>query len=104
MNHVAFDVYVRRAAGLLEWRSLAGGLSAALSAPGGIPLALEAAATKKRVRLCRADLLAVCEGNDGCINDVVGYCKKAHKSAQKAIDGRENDALRDFRNRMRAIS
>jgi hypothetical protein len=102
MEQVTIDPYVRRAAGLLEWRSLAGGLSAALLALWGIPL--DAAPTRKRVRLCRADLLAVCEGNDECSNDLLGYCKWANKSAQKAVDCWENEDLHYFRDRMRAIS
>lgn len=104
MNHVAFDPYVRRAAGVLDWRSLIGGLSAALLALCDVPLHAEA--VKKRVRFCRADLFAVCEGNDGCIDDLLGYCKckKVHKSPQRASDCCENEYLSDFRNSMRAIS
>lgn len=102
MDHVMFDTCVRRAADLLHWRSHVGGLGAALSALGGISFG--ASAPKKHVRLCRADLIAVCEGNQECSNDLLESCKKAHKAVQKAADCRENEHMRDFRNRMRAIS
>jgi hypothetical protein len=88
MDQVTFDAYVRRAASLLHWRSLFGGLGATISALGGIPL--DAETNKKRVRLCRADLMAVCEGNDECINDLLGCDKMACKSARMAIDCCEN--------------
>lgn len=102
MDHVMFETCVRRATDLLHWRSHVGGLGAALSALGGISSGAEA--TKKRVRLNRADLLAVCEGNGECINDLLGCFKKPCKSAQHSFGFCENESLCGFRNRMRALS
>lgn len=94
MDRVRFDMVARRAAGLLDRRSLFAGLSAALLAGSGIPLAeakkhknKKSKACKKRMKLCRTDLRDdVCEGNGECISDLNTCCKKACQSTQKAID------------------
>jgi hypothetical protein len=50
MNDVTFDAYVRRAAGLLDRRTLFGGLSTALLAAGSVPVAVEAKKKGKKKR------------------------------------------------------
>ncbi len=102
MNQVAFDSHVRRAVSLLERQSLFGGFGAALSTLSGF--LLDAKVSRKRFRFCRAELLAVCEENHGCIDDLLGNCKKARKSPRRASECCENEHLADFRNQMRAIS
>jgi hypothetical protein len=101
MNHTTFDSFTRRAAGLMDRRSLFGGLSAALLGIGGVPIALEAKkngngkgngkkkrtkACKKRIKDCRQEVLPQCGPEDppNCDDVVNQCCKKACKSVEKA--------------------
>jgi hypothetical protein len=88
MHHTTFHTIVRRAVGLQDRRSLLGGLSAALLALVGLPLAAEAKkkhkrkskGCKKRVKACREGVPIFCEGNQECIDTLAPCCKKACKS------------------------
>jgi hypothetical protein len=99
MDQITFDRYARRAAGLLDRRSLFGSLSGALLSAGLVPFEGNAKkkgnkkskGCKKRMKLCRTDLRDdVCEGNDGCITELNRCCKKACQSLNKAVDCCEN--------------
>lgn len=82
MNHVTFDAYVRRAATLLDRRSLFGGLSAALLAADFVPLAVEAKKhgknngkrCQKRGKRCRRALPKFCEGDQECVEALRPCC------------------------------
>jgi hypothetical protein len=94
MNHVTFDVNVRRATGLLDRRSLFGGVSAALLAVGGVPLDLRAKKKRKkkakacrtRVKRCRQDGRSTCADPDAPENCEAIFkkcCKKVCQSVAK---------------------
>jgi hypothetical protein len=98
MDQNFFDSFARRAADLLDRRSLFGGVSAALLAVSGFPLGAAAKrhnknkrtkACKKRVKKCRNEFLPDCESTDDpaeCEDFVNNCCKKACDSFDKATD------------------
>jgi hypothetical protein len=101
MNQMAFDAFVRRAATLLDRRSMFGGLSAVLLAASGIPHDTSAKkgkkkgknrkSCKKRAGKCRQEFIENCSDNDvddtpACENAINNCCKKAAKCKVKDLD------------------
>ncbi len=101
MDQITFDRYVRRIAGLLDRRSMLGGLSAALLTAAGMPLDVSAKkgkkkgknrkSCKKRAGKCRQEFLENCSDDDvddtpGCENAINNCCKKAAKCKVKDLD------------------
>ena len=96
MSHVAFDAFARRAADLLDRRSLIAGLSGTLLAAGLDPFAASAkkkdkpqTKCKNLAKLCRQDLLPdVCEPDeDACRADINACCEKAAECKIKSSQG-----------------
>jgi hypothetical protein len=102
MHHPTFDTFVRRAASLpvQDRRSFLGGLSAALPAIAGLPLAAEAKKHKRKKRNrkkkdtckdekgCRQESLPACDldvAPPHCRNKVKDCCEKACESLNNAL-------------------
>ncbi len=97
MHHTTFDTFVRRAASLQvqvrDRRSFLGGLSAALLAATGLPLATEAKKGKnkqkrdqKLAKRCRRNLPGFCEGNQQCLDELNPCCRFLAKGKRGKAD------------------
>jgi hypothetical protein len=103
MDQTTFDRYVRRAAGVLDRRSVLAGWSGALLAGVSGPLAAEAKKgknksgdkkrknCKQRAELCRQEFLENCEDegirdSEGCINEINACCRRAATCKLKSED------------------
>jgi hypothetical protein len=89
-----FDSFVRRAASVLDRRSLVGGAGATLLTLGGVPLAAEAKKKgkkkrkrdKKLAKRCRQNLPGFCEGNQQCIDELSPCCHFLAKGKRGKAD------------------
>jgi hypothetical protein len=101
MDQSTFDTFARRAAHLLDRRSLLGGLSAALPALVGLPVATEAKkkGKKKRNRNCKKEkkcknfFFSECDRFPeipNCKSKVRNCCEKICESENKANECLDN--------------
>jgi hypothetical protein len=101
MHHITFDRFTRRAAGLLDRRSLFGRAGGALLAAAGIPLQVAAKkhkhknknqkSCKNRAEKCRQEFQENCsdfdvDDTEGCLDAINACCKKGAKCKIKDID------------------
>jgi hypothetical protein len=87
MDHVTFEAASRRAATLLDRRSLFGGASAALFTIVGMPLVAEAKNKRDNLaKRCRRNLPGFCAGNQRCISELKPCCRFLAKGNREKAD------------------